>query len=124
MSFFTEEWICLKDDRCDFSHHPCSNNMFAPQCPQNLTGHAPTSYPPQLNFDQSPFPADPRHFPPFQFPINVLPLFTIIPIPTSTPIPTTNKTSNKFLKSKIKIAHLNIRSLKNRDHLTQFRLLA
>ena len=66
--FLRRNGFCPKDDRCDFSHHPCSNNMFAPQCPQNLTGYATTLYPSQLNFDQSPFPADPRHFLPFQFP--------------------------------------------------------
>lgn len=35
-----------------------------------------------------------------------------------------NHPTNSFQKSKIKIAHLNIRSLKNRDHLTQMRQLA
>ena len=66
--FLRRNGFCLKDDRCDFYHHSGSNNMFALQCPQNPTGHAPTLYPPQLNFDQSPFPADRRHFPPFQLP--------------------------------------------------------
>lgn len=35
-----------------------------------------------------------------------------------------NKRQNDSLKSKIKIAHLNIRSIKNRDHLVQMRKLA
>ena len=37
---------------------------------------------------------------------------------------TTSHQLRGFLKSKIKVSHLNIRSLKNRDHLIQLRLLA
>lgn len=64
--FLKRRGYCLKGSSCDFLH-----NNFDPhnvmQRPQNTTGYAPSlSF--QSNFNHSPFPVDPRHFPPFQVP--------------------------------------------------------
>ena len=70
--FLKRRGFCLKGPSCDFLHNNPRPRKVSQRPFQNSADQAPPPLPlpffPQPNYNHFPFPVDPRHFPPFQFP--------------------------------------------------------
>ena len=70
--FLKRRGFCLKGPSCDFLHNNPRPRKVSQRPFQNSADQAspplPFLYFPKPNHNHFPFPVDPRHFPPFQFP--------------------------------------------------------
>ncbi len=87
--FLKRRGFCLKGPSCDFLHNNPRPRKVSQRPFQNSADQAPLPYFPQPNHNHFPFPVDPRHFPPFQFP-------TSLHVPTISISTTPNVVANKF----------------------------